>query len=84
MNAVLGRGSQRGQMAHESVVLRTRGAGSRRHVHGAFSASNQEGARRNKVGEAHRQVAALCLPFTVGATGESGRGAYLKACLHTS
>lgn len=72
-----------GQIAHGSVVLRTRGAGSRRHVHGAFSASNQKGARRNNVGVAHRRVAALRLAFTVAATGESGGGTSAKACLHT-
>jgi hypothetical protein len=81
--AVLGRGSQRRQIAHGSVELRTCGAGSRMHVHGAFSASNQNGARRNNVGMAHRQVAALRLPFTLAATGESARRTSDKACLHT-
>lgn len=80
--AMLGRGSQRGQIAHGSVEWRTRGPRSRMHVHGAFSASNQKGARRNNVGMAHLQVDALRLAFAVAATGDCGRGTSAKACLH--
>jgi hypothetical protein len=55
-------------------VFNTRKVGSRSHAHGAFSASNQNGARRNNVGAAHRHVAALRLVLIILSTDDSAEG----------
>jgi len=43
-------------------------------AHGAFSASNQNGVRRNNVGTAHRHVGALRLAFLAASTDGSAEG----------
>jgi hypothetical protein len=70
------RGSQWGQVAHRSVVFSTRTADSRTHPHGAFSASSQNGARRNNVGTAHRHVAALRLVLIIASIDDSVEGMF--------
>jgi hypothetical protein len=68
------RGSQWGQLAHGSVEFSTRTAGSRTHAQGEFSASSQNGARRNNVGTAHRHVAALRLVLIIASIDDSVEG----------
>ena len=74
MSPAFRRGSQWGQLTHASVVSSTRDARSRTHAHGAFSASNQNGARRNSVGTADRHVAAPRPAFIVAFTDALAKG----------